>query len=124
MQPKPGPALMRASLAVWLCGCVAGCAGTGGISNPQDAAASFLPPSLSVHAARDAVVVGKSSKSDVAAALGKATEIKFDNGYEVWVYRQQGPGRAATPTEFVVLFAPSGVVKKTRIRPPDGIPVQ
>lgn len=124
MPPKPGPGLMRASLVVLFCAGVAGCAGTGGFSNPQDAAASFLPESLSVQGASDAVVVGKSSKSDVAAALGKATEIKFDSGYEVWVYRQKGPGRAATPAEFVVLFAPSGIVKKTRIRLPEGVPVR
>ena len=124
MQPKPGPALMRASLVVVFCACAAGCAGTGGFSNPRDAAASFLPESLSAQAASDAVVVGKSSKSDVAAALGKATEIRFDSGYEVWVYRQKGTGRADPPAEFVVLFAPSGVVKKTRIRPPDGVPVR
>jgi hypothetical protein len=123
MQPRPGP-LLRASLAAAFCACVAGCAGTRGFSNRQDAGASLLPESLSAQAASDAVVVGKSSKSEVEASLGKATEIKFDSGYEVWVYRQKAPGRAATPTEFVVLFAPSGLVKKTRIRPPDGVPVR
>jgi hypothetical protein len=45
--------------------------------------------------------------------------IDFDSGYEVWVYRErptkkeQPPPR---PTELVLLFAPSGILAKTRIR--------
>lgn len=79
-------------------------------------------------------IIGKSTKTDLVAALGKTTVIGFDSGFEVWVYRATGdtpakPGWEAlygqagsekgTPgkTEFVVLFAPSGVVARTRIRP-------
>ena len=74
--------------------------------------------------ARQALTAGKSTRDDVIAALGKTTVVKFDSGFEVWVYRTKGsekttPGEAAPGrTELVVLFAPSGVVTKTRIRPP------
>jgi hypothetical protein len=82
-----------------------------------------------------AVAIGKSTKADVVAAHGATLVIHFDSGFEVWVYRlardapanetsaqrsarlgsnQTGPGTSA---EFVILFAPSGVVAKTRIRP-------
>lgn len=52
------------------------------------------------------------------AALGKTTVIGFDSGFEVWVY-QYGEGDRKTPVknEYVVLFAPSGIVAKTRLRP-------
>lgn len=74
----------------------------------------------------DAVAVGKSTRSDVLAALGNARVISFDNGYDEWIYRfaaeapaNETPARtAAVPkTEFVVLFAASGIVAKTRLRP-------
>ena len=84
--------------------------------------------------AGDAITIGNSTKADVVAALGKAAVISFDSGFEVWVYRYAGdtPAKAgaverneragsgnATPglSEFVLLFAPSGIVAKTRIRP-------
>jgi hypothetical protein len=73
---------------------------------------------LSAPAANDAVTIGKSTKADVMAALGEAAAvIDFSSGYEVWVYREQLREKA-TParTEFVLLFGPSGVLTKTRIR--------
>jgi hypothetical protein len=60
--------------------------------------------------ANDALLVGE-SKSEVRGAYGAAAAIRFDTGYEVWSYRY-GKG-----TEFSVLFSPSGVVEKTRLRP-------
>lgn len=97
-------------------------------------AAERTRASVSAHKARDAVAIGKSTKADVLAALGKTQVIGFDSGFEVWVYRYLGDAPAkASPAErsepaasargasgqaeFVVLFAPSGVVAKTRIRP-------
>lgn len=64
---------------------------------------------------------GKSTKADVLAALGKTTVIAFDSGYEIWVYHVKDEARRETryetrAAEFVVLFAPSGVVTKTRTR--------
>ena len=57
----------------------------------------------------DALLVGN-NKAEVQGAYGRAATIRFDTGYEVWAYRY---GK----TEFSVLFAPSGVVEKTRLRP-------
>jgi len=66
--------------------------------------------------ASDAVRPGMSTKADVLAAMGKGTAVRFDSGYEVWTY-SAGPQKARTrKTEFVVLFAPSGIVANTRLR--------
>jgi hypothetical protein len=116
--------LFHASVAVAFCGCVSGCAAP---------AASLT--AVSANHAVDAIAIGKSTKSDVVAALGKTRTISFDSGFEVWVYRVVDgtsaiPGlvglfrradsdrRALDRAEFVILFAPSGIVAKTRIRPP------
>jgi hypothetical protein len=102
----------------------AGCAGPFGV------ATTTIPAS-----SRDVLVVGKSSKADVIAALGRTKAVRFDSGYEVWVYQYKGdtPGSIAMRarlehailgkgtlgnTEFVLLFGPSGVLEKTRIRLP------
>jgi hypothetical protein len=72
---------------------------------------------LSAQAAQDAVTIGKSTKADVRAALGDAVVVDFESGYEVWVYRQRPREKAAPArTEFVLLFHPSGVLAKTRMR--------
>ena len=72
---------------------------------------------MSMQNASDAILAGVSSQSDVIAALGPATVIRFDSAYEVWAYRGKTSKAAAPGAEFVILFAPSGIVKKTRIRP-------
>lgn len=94
----------RASVACALCACLLGCA----------APASRLT-AVPIPGARDAIVPGKSTRADVAAAFGRTAGVAFDSGYEVWAYRVRGD--ASGKAEFVVLFAPSGVVAKTRIRP-------
>jgi len=84
---------------------------------------------------KNAVTIGKTTKADVIASLGETSVIRFDSGYEVWVYRLADDANAVenlaqriansrsdkawprTPPEFVILFAPSGVVAKTRFRP-------
>ncbi len=64
------------------------------------------------------VRVGKSTRADVVARLGTAIVIPFDSGYEVWVYRWRGSHMTSrSATEFVVLFNPSGVAIKARVRP-------
>jgi hypothetical protein len=120
--------LFHAGVGFAFCACVAGCAGPGA-SVATDAAAT-----VAAENARDAITIGKSTKADVLAALGKTTAISFDSGFEVWVYQikddaparanlaerilHRGPEKATRgKSEFVVLFAPSGVVTKTRIRP-------
>jgi len=75
-------------------------------------------PSVAPQAAMEMIAIGKSTKADVLAALGHAIVIPFDSGYEVWVYRWPGPDRTPrAATELVLLFEPSGLVKKQRVRP-------
>ena len=71
----------------------------------------------SAHAAEYALDVGKSTKADVRAALGEAVVVDFESGYQVWVYRERAPEKEpAAKTELVLLFAPSGILAKTRVR--------
>ena len=98
-----------------------GCAGIG-LSDPSPKGdGSVRTPSgqpFAPDAARDQIVIGGSSKSDVSSALGKAIVVPFDSGYEVWVYRWHGADRTPrAATELVVLFAPSGLATKLRLRP-------
>jgi hypothetical protein len=84
---------------------------------------------LTAERTSNAIVIGKSTKAYVLAALGQTLAIRFDTGYEVWVYRlADAPAPRVSsarsdnawppaPAEFVILFAPSGVVAKTRVRP-------
>jgi hypothetical protein len=126
----------HAGLVFALCACVAGCAATGTSPVATGTAAANTRPAR--HAG-DAITIGKSTKADVMAAFGKTTVVSFDSGFEVWVYQIIGErvtGESAATaswvgrilhagsetgtrgkTEYVVLFAPSGVVTKTRIRP-------
>lgn len=63
------------------------------------------------------LIEGRTTKSDIQAALGRGTEVAFDNGYEVWVYRQQPKEKEQPPRrELVLLFDPSGTLSKARIR--------
>jgi len=88
-----------------------------------------LPGTAVVTAAAGAnIVVGKTARADLLAALGKTTSIRFDSGFEVWIYKYRNRVRPAAPdgdngdngnngdSEFVVLLSPSGVVHKTRVR--------
>lgn len=126
----------RAGVVYALCACVAGCAVPGVSPVTTGTAAANT---ISARNARDAITIGKSTKAGVVAALGNTTVVSFDSGFEVWVYQIIGErvtgGTAAMASwverllhagsekgtrgnaEFVVLFAPSGVVAKTRIRP-------
>jgi hypothetical protein len=71
----------------------------------------------SAQAARDALSIGRSTREQVRAALGKGTEVPFDSGYEVWVYRQQLKEKEKPPRgELVLLFDRSGILSKTRVR--------
>ena len=114
MSPPQGSRLWQAWLAIAFCVCIAGCA---------------TPMSSDIPSARDAqaaVMIGKSSKADVEAALGKALVVSFDSGYEVWIYRERsaaaGSGLFGQPakerSELVLLFEPAGTLKKTRVRVP------
>ncbi|MBI2725249.1 MAG: hypothetical protein HYX42_03260 [Polaromonas sp.] len=96
---------------------LAGCAGGSGLFGSTEVTPPFRDPGMSMQAAKNLIVIGQTTRADVTAALGNATIVKFDSGYEVWVYRAGSREQSAGKTEFVILFAPSGVVKKTRIRP-------
>jgi hypothetical protein len=70
-----------------------------------------------------ALAVPGASKSRVDAALGRANVIRFDSGWEVWVYRWVGRDRSPqAATELVVLVDPQGTVKKSRVRRGDARP--
>jgi hypothetical protein len=83
-----------------LCVVLAGCATP---PPPKPAAGPTLAELAS------SLTTGQSTKSDVRAALGEGTVVSFDSGYEVWVYRQPA-------AELVLLFEPSGILDKTRLR--------
>jgi hypothetical protein len=101
-------------LTVIACACISGCA----LLQPSPPTAPLRPGQiLSAQAAKDAVAVGKSTKAEIRAAIGEALVIDFDSGYAVWVYRERLRAKAPPPpTEVVLLFAPSGILAKTRIR--------
>lgn len=114
---KTGQTAVALSLALSVLALVA-CASPQAVSEPERKVSAFRDPDLSMQSASDAVVAGKSSRADVLAALGPATVVRFDSGFEVWVYREAPSSTANTPAELVVLLTPEGVVKKTRVRPP------
>lgn len=85
---------------------------TGGSTAPP-----FRDPNLSMQSAQESMAVRRTTQAEVLSALGPATEIHFDSGYSVWVYRARPAEPDADRAELVILFVPSGVVKKTRLRP-------
>jgi hypothetical protein len=109
--------------------CIAGCA-IQSATAPDAGVESARITQLSKERVKDAVAIGRSTKADVIAALGEAAVIRFESGYEVWVYRladdlpakpratRAGSKEAEreTRSEFVILFAPSGLATKTRLR--------
>ena len=108
--------LIRNGFALAGCLWLAACAGPG-LFNAGSGASPFSNPALSMQGASEIVTIGKTSKADVMTALGVATVINFDSGYEVWVYRAKSRGPAEAKAEFAILFSPDGVVRKTRLRP-------
>ena len=105
--------LWQASLLLVGCQWLVAC----GRLRASDAVPTFRNTGISMQDARDAIVVGQTTQAETMATLGPATEIRFDSGYAVWVYRDRAAEPGADRAEFVVLFAPSGIVKKTRLRP-------
>lgn len=93
---------------------VAGCAHV----EPKPAQKPLGPGEIvSAQAAQDALAIGKSTKADVRAALGQAVVVDFSSGYEVWVYRERAKEESTVSrTELVLLFSPSGILSKTRVR--------
>lgn len=117
-------ALCRLTLCLAAYTTCVGCAGCAGLSlfDPSAGRPGSVPMatalSLAPQAAMEMIVIGKSSKADVSCALGRATVISFDSGYEVWVYRWAAADRTTrAASELVVLFEPSGLATKVRVRP-------
>ncbi|MGZ8203251.1 MAG: hypothetical protein ACXWUB_08375 [Burkholderiales bacterium] len=117
-------ALFRIGVALASALCIVGCA-TQPSTAPSAVVTPVRPKVIPADRIKDAVAIGMTSKADVIASLGETLVISFDTGYEVWVYTlaqdrtQRIVGRAApgTSAEFVILFAPSGLVAKSRVRP-------
>ncbi len=112
-----GRQLSHAGLVLVLAIAIGGCAGPGGFLASEKNVSAFRDPGMTMQIASEAVVVGQSTKDGVAAVLGPANVVRFDSGFEVWLYRTNPVSETATAAEFVILFAPSGVVKKTRLVP-------
>ena len=108
--------MRRADVAGLCCAClaIAGCAMLPAATPDRP---MFRDAHVPPEAAAQTIVVGRSTRADVAGRLGEADRLAFDSGYEVWVYRER-PLRTGQP-EMVVLFAPDGVVRKVRVRPAD-----
>lgn len=86
------------------------------------------PPPLGPHeirsaqAALQALTPGNSTKAEVRALLGEAVAVDFDSGYEVWVYHEPLREKDPQPArELVLLFDPSGILAKLRVRQEIGL---
>ena len=79
---------------------------------------------LPMQRALDAVVPGRSTQAEVAAALGPATTVRFDSGYTVTVHRGPPLRKEGDAPELVVLYAPTGQAVKARVRPAEDNPRQ
>lgn len=112
-QPDRLQRIVLASLAIAVCQVLVAC-GSLGADNTMH---YFRDAGMSMQGAQEAMVVGRTTQADAKAILGPATEIQFDSGYTVWAYRMQKARPGADRAEFIILFTPSGVVKKTRLRP-------
>lgn len=131
------PRWLAAGAVCALAGCAAQAPGTsvaaGAPSNVEATVVSMERTARSM--------VGR-GRDEVVATLGPATVIRFDSGYEIWVYRFVEPAapkrmrepagatasqeratrRDRRPSELVMLFTPSGVVSKVRVRAGDPAP--
>jgi hypothetical protein len=62
------------------------------------------------------VVPGRTTRAELLAAFGPTKTVRFDSGYETWLYESDaGAGRH---TELVLLLDRAGVVQKMRRRAP------
>ena len=93
----------------------AGCAGPLPTQAPRTPGGEALTPQ-----AAQALIAPGAAKADVAAALGPALQVDFDNGHAVWAYRwpdAAAPRDTRAATELVILFDREGRVQKLRLRP-------
>lgn len=66
------------------------------------------------------IEVGVSTRADVLAATGETHHLRFNSGYEVWLFKAKpdqpppAPGKTGLEVEVVLLFDPAGKLKKLR----------
>ena len=72
-------------------------------------------PTVPLAALSQQLVPGQTTREQARVLAEPAQRIRFDSGYEAWLYHYP---TAAGPAEYVVLFAPSGIIAKTRRREP------
>ena len=95
---------------------LSGCAMLGGGSLEENGAGVMRGPAATATQMQAQVRSG-ATRAEVGALLGRANVVAFDSGWEVWVYRWPGADRSTrSATELVILFEPSGVVRKSRVR--------
>ncbi|MBA2964429.1 MULTISPECIES: hypothetical protein [Ramlibacter] len=98
--------------------CLAGCAGAGVPGDAARVRPPFADAHLGVEAAAQRLAVGRSTRQEVAALLGPAETLRFETGWEAWVYRTHDErGDPVDGPELVLLFGPAGVLQKARVRP-------
>ena len=57
--------------------------------------------------------------AQMRAALGPATTVRFDSGYQVWRYQYpKAKPEDGKRAEFVILFGPDGMARKARLSEP------
>lgn len=76
-------------------------------------------PGLTVAEAAQRITPGQSTRAQVTARLGAAETLRFDSGWEVWVYRARASRPPNAAPELLVLFGPDGVARKVRSRGAD-----
>jgi outer membrane protein assembly factor BamE (lipoprotein component of BamABCDE complex) len=107
----------------WACVALSACVGLAACAVPRlpGDAPRVRPPfadaRLTAEAAAERLAVGRSTRQQVAALLGPGETLRFDSGWEAWVYRSHGArGDAVDGPELVLLFEPAGVLRKARVR--------
>ncbi|WBY02480.1 hypothetical protein PE066_02780 [Ramlibacter tataouinensis] len=102
---------------------LAGCAAPRGFFGGGPPQPPFADPQLTVPAAAQRVAPGQ-AKPEVQARLGPGEVLRFDSGYEVWVYRSKGAPDPRAAPELVLLFEPAGTLAKVREKPAYGAPAR
>lgn len=82
---------------------------------PQRPAPPFRDARLTVDAASQALIAGRTTRQEARALLGEPEAVPFATGWEAWVYR--GKDERGPREELVLLFDPAGVLTKLRVRP-------
>jgi outer membrane protein assembly factor BamE (lipoprotein component of BamABCDE complex) len=109
--------MRRTEWTLAVCAALAACASPGPADEGPPARPPFADARLGVEAAAARVVPGRSTRQEVQAALGPAETLRFDTGWEAWVYRSHDErGDAVDGPELVLLFEPGGVLQKARVR--------